>query len=30
MFATLVKEGLSLQKKTQGMAEEKISEVTAR
>ena len=29
-FETLVKEGLSLQKKTQGMAEEKISEVTGR
>ena len=30
VFATLVKEGLSLQKKTQGMAEEKINEVTGR
>ena len=29
-FETLVKEGLSLQKKTQGMAEEKISEVTGK
>ena len=30
VFETLVKEGLSLQKKTQGMAEEKINEVTGR
>ncbi len=30
VFEALVKEGLSLQKKTQGMAEEKISEVTGR
>lgn len=30
VFDTLVKEGMSLQKKTQGMAEEKISEVTGR
>ncbi len=30
VFETLVKEGLNLQKKTQGMAEEKISEVTGR
>ena len=30
VFETLVKEGLSLQKKTQGMAEEKISEVTGK
>jgi poly(hydroxyalkanoate) granule-associated protein len=30
VFETLVKEGLSLQKKTQGMAEDKISEVTGR
>lgn len=29
-FETLIKEGLTLQKKTQGMAEEKISEVTGR
>lgn len=29
-FETLVKEGMSLQKKTQGMAEEKISEVTGK
>ena len=29
-FETLIKEGLNLQKKTQGMAEEKISEVTGR
>ncbi|MFO1327260.1 MAG: phasin family protein [Rubrivivax sp.] len=29
-FETLVKEGLSLQKKTQGMAEEKINEVTGK
>lgn len=29
-FETLVKQGLSLQKKTQGMAEEKISEVTGK
>jgi poly(hydroxyalkanoate) granule-associated protein len=30
VFETLVKEGLNLQRKTQGMAEEKISEVTGR
>ena len=30
VFEALVKEGMSLQKKTQGMAEEKISEVTGR
>ncbi|MBI3155891.1 MAG: phasin family protein [Burkholderiales bacterium] len=30
VFETLVKEGLSLQKKTQGLAEDKISEVTGR
>ena len=30
IFETLVKEGVSLQKKTQGMAEEKISEVTGK
>ena len=30
VFETLVSEGLSLQKKTQGMAEEKISEVTGK
>jgi poly(hydroxyalkanoate) granule-associated protein len=30
VFEALVKEGLSLQKKTQGIAEEKISEVTGR
>lgn len=30
VFETLVKEGMSLQKKTQGMAEDKISEVTGR
>ena len=30
VFETLVKEGMSLQKKTQGMAEEKISEVTGK
>jgi poly(hydroxyalkanoate) granule-associated protein len=30
VFDTLVKEGLSLQKKTQGMAEDKISEVTGK
>jgi poly(hydroxyalkanoate) granule-associated protein len=30
VFETLVKEGLSLQKKTQGLAEEKISEVTGK
>ena len=30
VFETLVKEGLSLQKKTQGIAEEKISEVTGK
>lgn len=30
LFDTLVKEGLNLQKKTQGMAEEKISEMTGR
>ncbi|MCA0243231.1 MAG: phasin family protein [Proteobacteria bacterium] len=30
VFETLVKEGLNLQKKTQGMAEEKISEVTGK
>jgi poly(hydroxyalkanoate) granule-associated protein len=30
VFETLVKEGMNLQKKTQGMAEEKISEVTGR
>lgn len=30
VFDTLVKEGLNLQKKTQGLAEEKISEVTGR
>ena len=30
VFEALVKEGLSLQKKTQGMAEEKISEVTGK
>ena len=30
VFEALVKEGLSLQKKTQGLAEEKISEVTGR
>jgi poly(hydroxyalkanoate) granule-associated protein len=30
VFDTLVKEGMSLQKKTQGMAEDKISEVTGR
>lgn len=30
VFETLVKEGQNLQKKTQGMAEEKISEVTDR
>jgi poly(hydroxyalkanoate) granule-associated protein len=30
VFETLVKEGQNLQKKTQGMAEEKISEVTGR
>jgi poly(hydroxyalkanoate) granule-associated protein len=29
-FETLIKEGLTLQKKTQGLAEEKISEVTGR
>ena len=29
-FETLIKEGLNLQKKTQGMAEEKINEVTGR
>jgi poly(hydroxyalkanoate) granule-associated protein len=30
VFETLVKEGLNLQKKTQGMAEDKISEVTGK
>ena len=30
VFETLVKEGMSLQKKTQGIAEDKISEVTGR
>ena len=30
VFETLVKEGLNLQKKTQGLAEDKISEVTGR
>jgi len=30
VFEALVKEGLNLQKKTQGMAEEKISEVTGK
>lgn len=30
VFEALVKEGMSLQKKTQGMAEDKISEVTGR
>ena len=30
VFETLVKEGMSLQKKTQGLAEEKISEVTGK
>ena len=30
VFEALVKEGLNLQKKTQGLAEEKISEVTGR
>jgi poly(hydroxyalkanoate) granule-associated protein len=30
VFEALVKEGLSLQKRTQGMAEEKISEVTGK
>lgn len=30
VFEALVKEGMSLQKKTQGLAEEKISEVTGR
>jgi poly(hydroxyalkanoate) granule-associated protein len=30
VFETLVKEGMSLQKKTQGIAEEKISEVTGK
>jgi len=30
VFETLVKEGLSLQKKTQGLAEDKISEVTGK
>jgi len=30
VFETLVKEGMTLQKKTQGMAEDKISEVTGR
>ena len=30
VFETLVKEGISLQKKTQGLAEDKISEVTGR
>jgi poly(hydroxyalkanoate) granule-associated protein len=30
VFETLVKEGISLQKKTQGMAEDKISEVTGK
>jgi len=30
VFEALVKEGLSLQKKTQGMAEDKISEVTGK
>jgi poly(hydroxyalkanoate) granule-associated protein len=30
VFETLVKEGMSLQKKTQGMAEDKISEVTGK
>lgn len=30
VFETLVKEGMSLQKKTQGLAEDKISEVTGR
>ncbi|MDE2614067.1 MAG: phasin family protein [Burkholderiales bacterium] len=30
VFETLVKEGLNLQKKTQGVAEEKISEMTGR
>ena len=30
VFETLVKEGLNLQKKTQGIAEEKISEVTGK
>jgi poly(hydroxyalkanoate) granule-associated protein len=30
VFETLVKEGMNLQKKTQGMAEDKISEVTGR
>jgi poly(hydroxyalkanoate) granule-associated protein len=30
VFETLVKEGLNLQKKTQGLAEEKISEVTGK
>ena len=30
VFETLVKEGLALQKKTQGLAEDKISEVTGK
>ena len=30
VFETLVKEGMSLQKKTQGLAEDKISEVTGK
>jgi poly(hydroxyalkanoate) granule-associated protein len=30
VFETLVKEGMNLQKKTQGLAEDKISEVTGR
>jgi poly(hydroxyalkanoate) granule-associated protein len=30
VFETLVKEGMSLQKKTQGLAEDKIAEVTGR
>ncbi|MCB1997486.1 MAG: phasin family protein, partial [Rhodoferax sp.] len=30
VFETLVKEGMSLQKKTQGIAEDKISEVTGK
>jgi poly(hydroxyalkanoate) granule-associated protein len=30
VFETLVKEGMSLQKKTQGMAEDKLNEVTGR
>ena len=30
VFETLVKEGISLQKKTQGLAEDKISEVTGK